>query len=280
MNTIGVGIITCNRQAFFEKCLRSVINTSAYDELVIVNDGEPYPESVYLDGALTNVIQHKRNTGVGIAKNDALQYLYEKGCDDIFLIEDDILISDPNVFSDYITTSRLTGIQHLMFGYHGPANKVNGVPNPRLKVMYAPGFGLALNQHCVGAFCYYTRRVIESVGLNDTNLVNAFEHVEHTYRIWKEAKLTTPFWWFADIYDSYKYLNEQACSEVSSVIRPRADWQLNIQMAASHYTRKHGFGPVQTPDHTQEQIVEFLKERKKHNEVMEYINTNKMLKQI
>lgn len=280
MNRLGVGIITCNRPQFFEKCLKSVLFCAAHDDLVIVNDGTPYGEALYKLAPDAKVIQHEKNTGVGISKNDAIQYLYDKGCDDIFLIEDDIFITDPAVFTAYIVTSKLTGIEHLMFGYHGPANKVSGVPRPRLKVMYTEGYGLALNQHCVGAFCYYTRKVIEQVGLNDVNLVNAFEHVEHTYRIWKEAKLTTPFWWFADMYDSYNYLNEQACSEVSSVIRPRSDWQSNIQNAASYYTRKHGFGPVQTPDHTQEQIVEFLKERKEHNNTMEFIRSNKMLKQI
>ena len=37
--SIGVGIITCNRPDFFEKCHKS-IKREWYDYLVVVNDGE------------------------------------------------------------------------------------------------------------------------------------------------------------------------------------------------------------------------------------------------
>lgn len=260
MELIGVGIVTCNRLEFFKQSHWSVIEafrgTRDEHKFIVVNDGDPYRVSDY-DGA-DKVIQHPINTGVGVAKNDALQYLLDQGCEHIFLIEDDIVVKNPWVFRKYIDTSKVSGLQHLMYGYHGPANKVGITPHPRLITMHSADLGVAFNQHCVGAFCYYTRKCLEECGLNDDKFVNAFEHVEHTYRLHK-AGYTSPYWWFPDVYDSYDYLDELACSEVNSTIRPRADWQSNIQNAFGYFKSKHGVSPVEVPDSTQAQVVEFLK---------------------
>jgi len=63
MSKIGIGIVTCNRNNFLDKCLKS-INKEWYDELLIVNDG-----NVPLQNAGYNIINNKKNIGVCKSKN-------------------------------------------------------------------------------------------------------------------------------------------------------------------------------------------------------------------
>lgn len=260
MSKIGLGIITCNREDFYKKCIESVV-PCPLDEIVTVNDGDPY-ESEPLRGDL---IQHETNKGVGVSKNDALKYLVDKGCEHLFLMEDDILIRDPEnvgyrVFAEYIKAAHVSGLWHLMFGYHGPANKAPGTqdPVPRLGVQYSDECEISFNNHCVGAFCYYHKGVIKHVGMMDETFVNAWEHVEHSYRIVKEGLLPA-YWWWPDISSSCKYLDEQACSEENSSIRPRSDWMENIQKGGKYFYDKHKYYPTTIPDSTVDQVKDKLK---------------------
>ena len=271
VNKVGLGVITCNRKDFYLKCIESLEQcSSVIDELVTVNDGKSYgsglDHSTKVGGHL---IQHDTNKGVGVSKNDAMQYLLDKGCEHIFLIEDDIIVKDKNVFDKYITTAQTSGIWHLMFGYHGPANKGNqsyGQPQPRLVIDYDNDTKVALNRHCVGAFCYYHKNLLDDVGLMDDQYVNAWEHLDHSYMLVKKGYIPA-YWWWPDVANSYDYLDEVACSEDNSSIRwedaenniPKKDWQENIQKGAEHFRLKHGYIPVTVPDSSPEEIVQNLK---------------------
>jgi|TARA_R110002033_G_scaffold21278_1_gene52951 GT2 family glycosyltransferase len=259
MSRIGIGIITCNRPEFFKEC-RESIKQEWYDRLVVVNDG-----TGPIFDAKAPVIGTGGMEGVGRAKNKALEYLLEEGCDYIILVEDDMLFKG-NLFKQYIKAHKATGIHHFMFAYHGPANKANisgGKPVPRKIIDYGK-VKIALNQHCVGAVCFYTKECLDKVGLYDESYTNAFEHVDHSYELAK-AGYSTPYWWWADIENSLDYVVEQACSENSSAIRPRSDWQSNIQKSAITFSQKHGVSPVQVKDTPVQEVINSLKKIKNEN---------------
>lgn len=264
---IGVGIVTCNRPHFFIKCFRSIPKGV---ELVVVNDGADFQDWQKLIKEKPFTYFHNtKNLGVGKSKNKLLKHLLDKSCTDIFLIEDDIVVKNPKVFEEYVRARNITGIHHFNFGYHGPANKngiSGGAPVPRFIVEY-PGIKIAINTHSVGAFCYYTKEVLEKVGLIDEDYTNAFEHVDHDYRIIK-AGYSTPYWNFPDIANSMDYLDEIECSEASSAIRPRKDWMDNIRRGAELFTKKHGYAPAwenRVPDTSSEEVKKVMKEiYKKH----------------
>ena len=268
MNKIGVGIVTCNRPTFLLKCLMSIPDN--IQDIVVVNDGKDFADIDKLHKKKNFTYFHnKQNIGVGRSKNKLLRYLLDSGCDHIFIIEDDIVVKDKDVFNEYIRARNKTGIQHFNFGYHGPANKggiSGGKPKPRFVVDYGE-VKVAINMHSVGAFCYYTKEVLEKVGLIDEKFINAFEHVDHDYRIAK-AGYSTPYWNFADIANSCDYLEEIECSENSSSIRPRDDWQKNIQDGAKLFSEKHGYLPAwqnAVPDTSPDKVKEILKTiHKKH----------------
>lgn len=259
---IGIGIVTCNRPEMLAKLLTSI--KDRHDcKLIIINDGDPKDCPGWPDYFKNN----ETNLGVAKSKNKALKHLLDLGCEHIFLIEDDMLIKDDQIFEAYIKASKATGIQHMMFGYHGPANK-NGIskgePHPRLVVKYSDDVSIALNQHCVGAFCYYTRKSLEDVGLIDENFKNAFDHVSHSYELALKG-YSTPYWWWADLANSCDYIEEQACSEESSTIKTKEkmeEWRTNMYKSYDYFKSKFGvapFGYDGVPDESEENVLKFLK---------------------
>ncbi len=261
MDKIGVGIVTCNRPSFFLKSFKSIPKEH---NIVIVNDGAQFEDwEKLVTSSNIKYIHNEQNLGVGKSKNVLFKELLSQDCDHIFLIEDDIIVKDPKVFQKYIEARNVTGIQHFNFGYHGPANRgmmSRGAPSPRFVVDYGK-VKIAINANSVGAFCYYTREVLLKVGLLDEQFLNAFEHVDHDYRMF-QAGFFTPYWNFADIADSCNYLDEIECSENSSSIRPRGDWKDNIIKGAQIFKTKHNYAPAwenKVPDSTEEQVKEVLR---------------------
>jgi GT2 family glycosyltransferase len=242
--------------------------------MVVVNDGTQYPASAY-PSKVKEVIQHSRNKCVGISKNEALRYLIQDGCEHLFLIEDDMIIKRNDVFDTYIKAAEASGIYHLSFALHGPANKKqiqqssmdvtkrhlldqNSEPNPRTIIDYGNGTEIALYPNCVGSVCYYLRGVIKHIGYIDEQFKNSWDHVEHTYRIIKEG-LHPAFWWFADINKSWEYIGEAEDSIKNSAIARSPDWIKNFNEGAHWFKHKHGYFPTSIPDTQLNNVLETLK---------------------
>jgi glycosyltransferase involved in cell wall biosynthesis len=248
---IGIGIITCNRENLFHRSFSSIPDV---DEIVAVNDGLPYPEHAYGTKRF-ELVQHKRNRGVGISKNDAFRFLLGKGCDHIFISEDDVQILDPGVIDEYIRTAEVSGIGHLNFAYHGPLNKTpEGGPNPKKIVEYPGEIRIALHGHLPGAFSYYSAHILNEVGLIDEWFKNAYDHLDHTYQIIK-AGYHPSFGWFADIADSFRYIKDLDADLSQSVIRKsRYFFKLRYRAYALYFMAKHGAIPERLPIATKEQL--------------------------
>lgn len=243
---IGIGIVTYNRPDGLKKLLDS-ISYCNFADVVIVNDGDRIDN---LPGWNYHLINNNTNLGVGKSKNIALRALMEKGCDHFFLIEDDIFVKDEGVFQKYIDASKVSGIQHFNFSQHGVMNKIYSssgiIPNPRLIIDYK-SIKIALYPHCVGAFSYYSKRCLDKNGLLDERYFNAKEHIDHTYEIIK-ADMHPPFWWFADIDQSWKYLGDEEWSVIQSKISSNLNHTDIIKNSDKIFLDKHGLLPHQIPD--------------------------------
>ena len=236
--TIGLGITTFNRPDYAKQCLESLIKNKfgGANRIYLYNDGsdkehnDDYMKVHYhAEQYGVEVYDSSLNQGVGQAKNFLLERMMNDGCTHCFLIEDDILLKDPDTCNKYINYAKEKGIHHMNFALHGPLNKDRkGEHN-----------GICVYPHCVGAFSYYTTASLEIVGLMDENFNNAWEHVELTYRYDKKF-LTTPFWFFADHPESGDMLTEIEGSIDYSSIRPREDWQKNIKEGQEYWIKKHG----------------------------------------
>lgn len=264
---IGVGIITCDRPLLLEKCYNSVAKCPFIDEGIIVNDGKCLDQiTPQTDMEIPDWWGwHETDgyTGVGKSKNHALRYLMETGCDHVFLIENDIFIKDISVFEKYIDASKASGIQHFNFSQHGNANKIPMDfidPNVRMIVDYKT-CRVSLYYHCVGAFSYYSKKCLDTVGLMDERYYNACEHVDHTYQIIK-AGMHPPFWAFADIEESWKYLGDDGWSIETSTISSNPNHQQMMQDADKIFVSKHGCVPMKVPIIHNDSMGSYLKEIK------------------
>lgn len=232
MGKIGVGVITCNRPEFLKKCLQS-IPLDKIDHIAIVNDGKVLPAEIYNKNI--DIIDHETNLGVGKSKNDAFRFLLDKECDHLFIIEDDIIITDDSVFDEYIRCSHITGIKHINFCLHGEDNKVKGKPAPKKIIDYGD-IRISLYHNVYGAFSYYHKSVIDSIGLMDEEYINAMEHVDHTMMAIKQG-FHPPFRWFVDIENSNRLLDEQDRNHSESTIRT-GDWLKHFRDGVSRFKSK------------------------------------------
>ena len=273
MEKIGICVVTRNRREYLETCINSIINLLKYDHIVIINDG---------DTAFTYesipTINNKENLGVGKSKNKGMRYLLENGCDHIFVIEDDLVIKDSNVLRKYIEASKASKILHLNYALGTPFNRkqktsfdlhnrheleLESEPNPKLNIDYGNGVSISLYPHIAGMFSYYHKSVIEDIGLIDEDYFNAFEHVAHTYQAIK-AGYHPPFWYFADITNSNLYIEPQKDSINNSTMSKNTEkWMKNVQENADKYKVKNGHYPAQTPLESQENVIQWLKNKRK-----------------
>lgn len=266
---IGVGVVTCGREGLFLKLRNSLLRCKDVDSFCSFEDTltdkeleSPFYTNNVWDDVEGYGMGSFQNVGVAKAKNYCLELLMNSGCDHIFLIEDDMYIRNPSVFAKYIEASKASGIQHFNFSQHGRMNKVNGFgdPNPRMIVNYGES-SVALYPHCVGAFSYYSRKCLETVGLMDESYYNACEHVDHTYEIIK-AGMHPPFWYFADIDKSWEYIGDEEWSIEKSTISCNPEHKKMMDEADKIFVSKHGHLPVQTPFENEEVVLKSLKDIK------------------
>lgn len=230
MKKIGLGVVTYNRPQYFDKSSKAIVKTCLpyVDRMVVYNDGserdysKPYKWLENRKSDKIKIIHNKENHGVGYAKNQLFKELM-KDCEYIFIAEDDIIPTSKLSITGYLAAHKMTGIDHLMFHAHGPGN-----PYPleyKHPIMYWPS--------SVGAWVFYTKKILEEVGLFDEGFHNAWEHVEHTWRIFKHHKMA--FGYYPDVVQSEQWLTEIPESINNSEIRKDKNWRNNMIKGLEHW---------------------------------------------
>jgi GT2 family glycosyltransferase len=253
---IGVGIITCDRVSFFKECYESL--PSYVDELIVVNDGK----ELLADIPKGEIVQGNGGKQVGKSKNIAMQYLLDKKCDYIFTLEDDIKIKDPDVFRKYISASLETKIQHFNFGFSQKENLDSNLKPVLKRIIDYKNSKLVLTHNILGAFTFYTREALQTIGLHHYLFNKGHgDHPELTYRAWKHG-FTTPFWWFADIYNSWEMIENQSNMGNDSLVRNQQNIRENFSEACSIFKYLHGVSMLEVPHVTEQEVIQFLKQIK------------------
>jgi len=248
---VGLGIITYNRIEFFKDCIDSV---PSVDELVVVNDGNAYPESVYKKNS--HIIQHKKNLGIAKTKNDAMKYLFNQNCKHIFIVEDDIIINEPNCLRYYIEASKITGIKHFNFAYVRENLLPNGSYALKRTVDYE-GIKVGFWENLSGSFSYFHSDIIVKIGYIQTIYKNALEHVDYTYRISKHG-FHPPFRWFADLINSKDFFIDQDPNSTKSLIQKSWNWKLRVYYNSFLFLLKNGYSPWYIPRADENDLKKYL----------------------
>jgi hypothetical protein len=219
----AAAIITCNRQDFFNKLEKS-IDRNAIDKLYVICAGDTYekfPDDV--------IVIHPQNKPcvVGHAKNIALQRMRDDGYVYLFLIEDDIEITNNSVFEKYIQTAADSGLWFFQLSYatHGSVAGGNvlpdGTPNKLHTIQYSKT-KVDIYRESFAAFSM-THRDIFAITGNDVfypEYLNACEHLDtHMLLSQKTPSTGLPFYTFADIHNSFEYIKDLSPNHQDSVIR-------------------------------------------------------------
>lgn len=234
---VGLGVITYNRPVFCEKAVKAIVKQCAdvVDSLVLYNDGsDPKHKGAYkrvyqpFQNVGGVVLDCPVNHGVSHAKNRCIETLLKDQCDWVVIAEDDIKPLSPKAVTGYIEVAEKRGFTTLSFAHHGPAN-LSGPVEVDGEISYYP--------HSIGAWCLYSRSILEKVGLFDESMVNAFEHVEWEMRAFSMGQ-TAPAGphRFVDATDSAQWLTELPHAIEKSSIRPRSDWSKNIHDSLTYWS--------------------------------------------
>ena len=253
---IGIGILTCDRQDYYKICLSSVNNIVLNNtdagfiyETACVNDGQTY---VCNNSDVNYVSNHSFNLGVSYSKNELMSYLLSKGCDYIFIIEDDIEIINAQAFITYIQASNRSGIQHLMCGSFLPSR------GESIETINYKNSNVSINiyRNCAGSFTFYTRECLLNTGMFDEHYWNALEHVDLTYRL-SLLGYTTPFGYFADIANSGKYVKSIGGEFNDSIINKTNNKK--VEAAFAYFEQKFGVGFPAIYTATKDDLIKYIK---------------------
>lgn len=240
---VGLGILTCERLDYLRQVTAGVSQhlRGVVDELVVYHDG-PAPRN--LMGAVDPLLKPVQFvpdefTGVATGKNALMVHLLDRGCDVIFISEDDVVVQSPLAVAGYTLSMAASGWGHLAFHAHGPANDGGPVEGAEFPpgVTYWPNY--------VGAWCCYTREALTVGGLMDGGFSEFchFEHVEHTLRLAMKGFHPLPREWgcplAADATGSENWIAEIPGSIEDSVIANRPESTLRYRAAKRYWAEAH-----------------------------------------
>lgn len=173
---IGIGITTHNRPDAFEKTYSEIKRLAPSGAvIVVVDDASKIPVSIA-------DYRFNSNAGIAIAKNKCLELLYNKGCEHIFLFDDDTYPLVENWYSKYVESPE----PHLMWIF----DKHNGQKETQVDVLYKDDKHTAYHA-TRGCVLYCHRRVLDTVGGMNPNFgLWGWEHQSWSDRI-HSAGLTT-----------------------------------------------------------------------------------------
>lgn len=225
----GVAISTYNRQDYLQDLL-DTLPFDRVDHVVVVKDGGHNYN--FVDDRV-EYVELAGNHGVATSKNFGLALLLKAGVEHIFLLDDDVIIKNDDVFDAYINTANHTGIHHLLFSKIDNNN-----------INYTDNTHIDLHARCCGAFMYMHSGVVKHVGDFDQRFVNAYEHIDFYYRC-EHAGLVPKFWWFPDMHKSDQYLMDHPHNK--STISGSPQYNNNVSLSTNHFVNKHKHHVNQIP---------------------------------
>jgi len=260
----GIGIVVCDRLGNFRTLVKSLESTPRKEEILFaVSDDSRHSteeiSKILKESSLNweHIISGKKQ--VGATKNLLFKrFLEEETLEHMFILEDDVVIKNINVFNKYIELAKESKIEHLSFT---PIEMMLG--ERHIVVTWKKGseqitkVKFDVNAH--GVFTYYTRQCIEDAGLFDERFVNAWEHVDHSWGIFKtyknKGKFIGDFWYFPDLPESNNYL--ALSNEEGSYIINNTDANQHKEKGGYLFLEKNEVAPA---DITERMMIDVLRE--------------------
>lgn len=229
---VGLVITTYNN----EKLLRSVTQDlvlSTVDQCVVVNGGDEYSDiKNYKD---FHIIQHQSNLGPCQSRIDGINYLLERDCEHIFIVEDDMQFKSKDIFRRYVNAHDETGLNYFCFCSDAIGNGVPGKRTPHTKIQYENEI-IHFYREMNNEFTYHHASVFSDVGMYDKQFTHMWD-VDFVYRILEHDKHGCGFRNFPDIHDSDDYIMNNSLSH--SRINKDNKRDIDLPKYISMFNSKH-----------------------------------------
>lgn len=218
--TVGLGVTTWKRPELFRRCRDSIMFwlSDVVDHIVVVQDGGP----CYLEGcpAGWELVDHGENRGWAPSKNECLDRLVELGCDHLFMVEDDTIVTSESAVTGYVDAAEQSGWHYLTAHPWGEATTTM-VEVDRLVTYWA----------YVGSWwTYMTRQGYLTGGGYNTTLGNTMGDIELPER-WRVAGLSSGWGRLADATGSERWVKPTCLTPDQSTICVQPDWQEHQEFA-------------------------------------------------
>lgn len=210
---VGLGITTMERPELFARCRYSVIShlSSLVDVTVCFVDGGPNYVGDNPEDWVT--FYHADNQGWSVAKNTCLAYLLSRGCDHIFMIEDDTTVTSPKAVTGYVDAALSSGLHYFTAHPWGEATTTK-VEEDGLVTYWA---------YCGSWWTYMSRAGLQEGGAYDPTLGGIMGDIELPQR-WQLRGLTSGWGRLPDATGSEAWVRPSCLTIEQSLIANRPGW--------------------------------------------------------
>ncbi len=196
MNKIVI-IPTYNEIENIEKIIRAVMNLPEVFHVLIIDDGSPdgtanivkglqneYPEKLFL-------LERKGKQGLGTAYIAGFKWSLAKGYEYIFEMDADFSHNPNELIRLYDNCKN--GSSDLSIGSrYVTGGKVENWPLNRILISYGASVYVRLItwmpvKDCTAGFVCYTKKVLESINLDEIRFIGYAFQIEMKYRAWKKG---------------------------------------------------------------------------------------------
>jgi dolichol-phosphate mannosyltransferase len=190
-------IPTYNEIENIEKIIRAVMNLPEVFHVLIIDDGSPdgtanivkglqneYPEKLFL-------LERKGKQGLGTAYIAGFKWSLAKGYEYIFEMDADFSHNPNDLIRLYENCKN--GSSDLSIGSrYVTGGKVENWPLNRILISYGASVYVRLItwmpvKDCTAGFVCYTRKVLESINLDEIRFIGYAFQIEMKYRAWKKG---------------------------------------------------------------------------------------------
>jgi hypothetical protein len=250
----GLVITTYNTESWFSQLYNS-IPFEELDECVVVNGGKPYKKSYT---SHTAWIQHTNNVHSHQSRIDGIQVLLGRGCEHIFIVEDDMIIKDLDIFQRYMRASKETGIKYLCFCSNADGNGQPFNRTPKQKIEYNSDI-LSFYGEMNNEFTYHHSSIFKEMGMYDISFQHLWD-VEYVYRLLTSERFGCGFRYFPDVHDSDKYIMNNPESINNSRINTDNTRDKELSKYFQQFHDRHGHHIQSIPIWSEERFKSKLKQ--------------------
>lgn len=253
MNNIGLVVTTYNTENWFKE-LYSTIPFEKLQEVVVVNGGSPYKEKY----TRVHWLQHTTNKGAAQSRIDGIKFLLSKNIEHIFIIEDDMLIKNSNIFKEYVSTSLKTGLKYFCFCSTAQGSGLPGKRTPTEIVDYNVT-KVAFYREMNNEFTYHHASIFNKIGYYDIKFTHLWD-VEFVYRVLTSKEFGCGFRYFPDIINSDDFIQNHPESINNSRTNNNNKRNIELPTFLQMFETIHGYPVSSVPILEKQQFINKLKQ--------------------